>query len=69
VRLLLIDDVVTRGRTLLAAAMRLHEAFPQARISAFALLRTLGFAVDLDALLEPCVGRVRWRAGDAYRNP
>ncbi len=68
-RLLLIDDVVTKGRTLLAAAMRLHEAFPQARISAFALLRTLGFKDRLEGLLEPCVGRIGWRAGDARRNP
>lgn len=68
-RLLLIDDVVTRGRTLLAAAMRLQEAFPQARVTAFALLRTLGFKDRLDGLLEPCVGRIGWRAGDARRNP
>jgi len=67
--LLLIDDVVTKGRTLLAASMRLHEAFPQARITAFALLRTLGFKDRLEGLLEPCVGRIVWRAGDAHRNP
>jgi predicted amidophosphoribosyltransferase len=68
-RLLLIDDVVTRGRTLLAAAMRLHEAFPRARITAFALLRTLGFKDHLPGLMDPCVGRIGWRAGDAHRNP
>jgi hypothetical protein len=66
---LLIDDVVTRGRTLFAAAMRLHEAFPGARIRAFALVRTLGFAHDLQRLLEPCVGRIGWRDGDAHRSP
>jgi hypothetical protein len=59
----------TKGRTLLAAAMRLHEAFPQARITAFALLRTLGFKDHLPGLLEPCVGRIGWRAGDTHRNP
>ena len=37
--LVLIDDVVTKGRTLLAAAWRLQEAFPQARVRAFALLQ------------------------------
>jgi predicted amidophosphoribosyltransferase len=67
--LLLIDDVVTKGRTLLAAALRLHESFPQARISAFALVRTRGFKDDLEGLLEPCVGRIGWRAGEAHRNP
>ena len=68
-RLLLIDDVVIRGRTMLAAAARLHEAFPRAHISAFALLRTLGFKDHIGDLLDPCVGRIGWRAGDAHRNP
>jgi predicted amidophosphoribosyltransferase len=67
--LLLVDDVVTKGRTLLAAAIRLHEAFPGVRISAFALMRTRGFKHDLEGLLEPCVGRIGWRAGEAHRNP
>ena len=67
--LLLIDDVVTKGRTLFAAAMRLRETFPDARIRAFALVRTLGFVHDLKRLLEPCVGRIDWRDGDVHRNP
>jgi predicted amidophosphoribosyltransferase len=68
-RMILIDDVVTRGRTLLAAASRLRDAFPGARIQAFALLRTLGFAPRVDRLFEPCVGEIAWRDGDARRNP
>jgi hypothetical protein len=68
-RLLLIDDVVTKGRTLLAAAARLHQAFPRARVTGFALLRTLGFKEHIEDLLDPCVGRIGWRAGDAHRNP
>src|ERR1700761_6783507 len=35
--IILIDDVVTKGRTLLAAALRLHLTFPQTSIRAFAL--------------------------------
>jgi hypothetical protein len=65
----LIDDVITRGRTLLAAAARLHEALPDARIRAFALLRTLGLIADLHGLIAPCRGRIRWRDGDAQRIP
>jgi predicted amidophosphoribosyltransferase len=68
-RLTLIDDVVTRGRTLLAAATRLHDVFPRARIQAFALLRTMGFAPRVDRLLDPCIGEIAWRGGDARRNP
>jgi adenine/guanine phosphoribosyltransferase-like PRPP-binding protein len=65
----LIDDVVTKGRTLLAAATRVREALPGAEIRAFALLRTMGFIQGIDRLLDPCVGEIRWRAGDAHRNP
>lgn len=65
----LIDDVITRGRTLLAAAARLHEALPDAQIRAFALLRTLGAIADLRGLIEPCRGRISWRDGDAQRIP
>jgi hypothetical protein len=65
----LVDDVVTKGRTLLAAAMCVHEAFPAIDIRAFALLRTLGFNQRVDRLMEPCVGEIRWRAGDAHRSP
>jgi hypothetical protein len=68
-RVVLIDDVVTKGRTLLAAATRVQEAFPDAEIRAFALLRTMGLIQGIDRLLDPCVGEIRWRAGDAYRNP
>jgi predicted amidophosphoribosyltransferase len=68
-QIVLVDDVVTKGRTLLAAATRLHEAFPRARIRAFALLRTMGLIPDVNQLLDPCVGEIRWRAGDAHRNP
>jgi len=68
-RMTLVDDVVTRGRTLLAAATRLRDAFPNARIQGFALLRTLGFAPCVDRLWDPCIGEITWRRGDARRNP
>jgi predicted amidophosphoribosyltransferase len=68
-RIVLVDDVVTKGRTLLAAAIRVHEAFPCAEIRAFALVRTLGFVSGVQQLLDPCKGEIRWRAGDALRDP
>ncbi|TLY79392.1 MAG: hypothetical protein E6K49_03865 [Gammaproteobacteria bacterium] len=61
--------MVTKGRTLLAAAARLHEAFPDADVRAFALVRTMGFLPQLDHLLEPCEGVIRWAGGDARREP
>jgi predicted amidophosphoribosyltransferase len=68
-QLTLVDDVITRGRTLLAAARKLGEAFPGAEIRAFALLRTLARDEVLRRVLDPCEGEVRWVSGDARRVP
>jgi len=68
-RLLLIDDVITRGRTTFAAALRLHEALPNADIRAFALVRTMGLLPNVTHFLEPCQGVIHWAAGDARREP
>jgi hypothetical protein len=61
--------VITKGRTLLAAASRVQETFPYAQIRAFALVRTMGLISGVEQLLEPCMGEIRWRAGDAHRSP
>lgn len=68
-RIVLVDDVVTKGRTLLAAAARMREAFPDAEVRAFALIRTMGLTPEVDHLLDPCVGEICWRCGDARRRP
>jgi hypothetical protein len=68
-RLVLIDDVITKGRTLLAAAARLEAQMPSADIGAFALFRTRGALQRLDRLGEVCHGTIRWAGGDARREP
>jgi hypothetical protein len=68
-RIVLVDDVVTKGRTLLAAATKVREAFPRAEVRAFALVRTMGLIPDIDQLIDPCVGEVRWTGSDAEREP
>jgi hypothetical protein len=67
--LCLIDDVITKGATLLGAASRLQQTFPQANISAFALVRTLGFVEDIERIVEPAVGTVSLRGDEAVREP
>jgi hypothetical protein len=67
--IVLIDDVITKGRTLLAAAARMQVVFPHADVRAFALIRTVGFRQRVDCLIEPCDGVVRWAGGDARREP
>jgi hypothetical protein len=66
---ILIDDVVTKGRTLLAAALRLREVFPWAEVRGFALMRTMGYAPAFDEFLMPCIGKIEWTGDDARRRP
>jgi len=67
--ILLVDDIVSRGRTLIVAALRLREAFPSARIAGFALMRTTSLVADIETVMDPCAGQIRWVRGDARRNP
>ena len=67
--LCLVDDVITKGATLLAAASRLRETYPHARIVAFALVRTLGFVEDIERIVEPALGTITLRSGEAVREP
>jgi hypothetical protein len=66
---ILVDDVITKGRTLVAAAIRVREAFPTATVRAFALVRTMGLIHDVERLFDPCEGAIRWNGHDVYRNP
>jgi hypothetical protein len=67
--LCLIDDVITKGSTLLGAAARLQKTFPGANVSAFALVRTLGFVEDIATILEPAIGTIILRGDEAVREP
>ncbi len=69
-RVTIVDDVVTKGTTLLAAAALLRRVLPDADIAAFALLRTIPVGARIERVVDPVVGRIimtRW--GDARREP
>jgi hypothetical protein len=66
----LVDDVLTMGRTTYACAQRIREAFPHADVRIFAMMRTLGFLPDIDALVDPSIGTVTgYPSGKTHRTP
>ncbi len=69
-RITVVDDVVTKGATLLAAASLVAQAFPGAEVRAFALVRTEGFVPDIASMVDPVVGRITLKRSDrVYREP
>lgn len=67
--ILLIDDVVTRGATLLGAANRLLEAYPNAHIRAFAVIRTISLPEDFTNIYDPRTGTITLRGEGTRRDP
>ena len=68
-RILVVDDIVTKGATLLAGASRIAEAFPEADVHAFALIRTLGLVPDVERMIDLTVGQIAWDGVDVHRSP
>ena len=65
----LVDDVVTRGATLLGAANKLTDAFPDVRIRAFAVMRTISNPDCFETIRHSCTGNISLRGEDTYRSP
>lgn len=66
-RITVVDDVITRGATLLAAASHIKHAFPDADVRVFAMVRTGGSEVD--RILDPVVGEITFNGTDSTRRP
>lgn len=56
--ILLIDDVITRGATLLGCASRLKEAFPNASIKAFVAVQSISNIKNFKKIEDPYVGYI-----------
>lgn len=69
VKFTLVDDVLTKGRTTIAAAKRLQEAYPDGQIRIFAVMRTQGLISDVASIKDPSIGVVSLCYGDAQRDP
>ena len=59
--ILLVDDIITRGSTLLGAANKLADAFPNTRIRAFAFMRTITNPSEFESIVKPCTGNITLR--------
>lgn len=68
--IVLVDDVVTRGATLLGCANRLADAFPQCCIRAFVAMRTISNPNEFESVYSPCTGTIDLHeTGDTFRRP
>jgi len=69
-RVTIVDDFITKGATLLAAASRFIDAYPRVDLRVFGLVRTMGLVPDIDAIVAPVVGEVTVDLfGEADRHP
>lgn len=65
--ILLVDDVITRGATILGAAQRILTAFPNANVKALALVRTL-YPQKFRSVVDTCVGTVVHEQDNLWEN-
>lgn len=69
-KVLLIDDVITRGSTFPGAASKIAEAYPNSRIYAFAAVRTITDPTEFTGLFSPVAGKLKLLiSGQSHRSP
>ena len=68
--IVLVDDVVTTGSTLLGCANKLLESYPSIPIRWFAAMRAVSNPLDFRHTLDPTVGTITLRSdGRCHRQP
>lgn len=69
-KLVVVDDIVTRGATMLACASRLKASFPDIDVKGFAVVRTISDPTEFTHMLDPVRGSITLRdRGDTLRRP
>ncbi len=66
--IMVVDDVVTSGGMLLASVSKLSDSFPNARIRAFAFIRTMS-GMEVESFVAPCAGTITNRGERTRRVP
>ncbi len=67
--ILLVDDIITRGTTMIGAANKLRNTFPRARIRGFAAMRTISPPDIFHQAYDPCLGIITFNGQDTFRRP
>jgi len=67
--IILIDDVITRGATTLGAVNKLIDAFSNARIRVFAVMRTISNPDEFSEIIQPCTGTILLLGDNTQRSP
>lgn len=67
--IVLVDDVITRGATVMGAVNILLEAFPKALIRVFVAMRTTSDPDKFSKIIDPCVGTISLVGEDTFREP
>jgi predicted amidophosphoribosyltransferase len=66
--IVLVDDVVTRGATMLGAASRLHARLSGLELFGFAAARTISDS-EVVEIFDPVMGSIDLRQGQTFRRP
>lgn len=68
--IVLVDDFVTRGATMIASALRLWEAYPKANIAGFAPIRTVSNPSNFKRINDPVFNTITlYPSGKCHRDP
>lgn len=67
-RITVVDDVITRGATLLAAVGALKAVYPAKQVQGFALIRTMS-GIAIERVVDPVEGIVFLNGGQTARRP
>jgi hypothetical protein len=67
--ILLVDDVITRGATMLGVAGRVMESYPSMLVQGFAAMRAVSNQGEFKSLMDPCCGKVTLQGDQTRRRP
>lgn len=69
-KIVLVDDVITRGATAIGAVNKLFDAFPDKKFYCLAIMRTISNPADFVNWYDPVRGIIKLReSGDTIRRP